>query len=152
MRVGGKGSFAKTPGLKSYAERRMRDGQNRFVIDLDECTMMDSTFMGTLAGLAMKLAKTTGGCLQVAGASERNRQSLEDLGLDALIDLDPRDAAWQGHLEEIRGELEPLEEEATSPDAALILKAHQELCDANSSNLAKFATVLDVLEQQVDER
>ena len=138
--------------MKSYAEKRLQDGLNRFVIDLDECTMMDSTFMGTLAGLAMKLAKTTGGCLQVAGASERNRQSLEDLGLDALIDLEPKDAEWQGHVGEIRGGLEPLEEPGASPDASHILKAHQELCDANSANLAKFATVLDVLEQQVDER
>ena len=151
LRVSGKGSFAKTPGLKSYAEKRMEDGQNRFVVDLEECSMMDSTFMGTLAGLAMKLAKTTGGCLQVAGVSERNRQSLEDLGLDALIDLDPQDAEWQGHVDEIRADLEPLEDAEAGPDASHILKAHQELVDANSANLAKFATVLDVLEQQTHE-
>ena len=151
MRVSGKGSFAKTPGLKSYAEKCLEDGQNRFVVDLEECSMMDSTFMGTLAGLAMRVAKTTGGCLQVAGASERNRQSLEDLGLDALIDIEPQEAEWRDHLDEIRGKLEPLVERGDAADASHILKAHQELCDAHSANLAKFATVLDVLEQQTHE-
>jgi len=151
LRVGGKGSFAKSPQLKAYAEKELRDGRTRFVVDLEKCAMMDSTFMGTLAGLAMKLAKTTGGCLQVAGASERNRQSLEDLGLDALMEVDPRDAEWQGHLEKIRSDLAPLEESGEESDALHVLQAHRQLCDANGNNLSKFATVLDVLEQQTGE-
>lgn len=151
LRVGGKGSFTQSPQLKGYAEAELKEGRNRFVVDLEECSMMDSTFMGTLAGLAMKLAKTTGGCLQVAGASERNQQSLEDLGLDAIMEINPAQAEWCDHVKEVRSNLSSLNGDEEASDATHILQAHRQLCDANSDNEEKFSTVLDVLEQQVDE-
>ena len=148
VRVRGKGSFATSPPLKAYVERSIEGGETRFVIDLEACPSMDSTFMGTLAGIAMRLAKQSGGRLQLTGVCDRNRQSLQDLGLDALIDIDPTDCEWRDHLDEIRGDLEPLAEEGDPSDASHVLEAHQKLCEANEENVKKFATVLDVLEQQ----
>ncbi len=149
VRVRGKGSFVTSPPLKSFIERKIEGGAGRFVIDLGECLSMDSTFMGTLAGIAMRLSKTAGGRLQVNGASERNRQSLEDLGLDVLIDIDPSDTEWGDHVENVRGSLEPLAEETDVSDAAHVLEAHRQLCEASEENVKKFATVLDILEQRV---
>lgn len=151
VRVNGKGSFATSPQLKSYVEARLEDGEKRLVVDLEHCPAMDSTFMGTLAGIAMRVSKLAEGKMQVAGASERNRQSLEDLGLDALIEIDPDGEEWSGHLEEVRSGLEPLAEEGEDSDAGHVLEAHRLLCEANESNLQKFATVLDVLEKEVGE-
>ena len=148
VRVKGKGSFLTSPALKGYVERSIDEGGTRFVIDLGECPAMDSTFMGTLAGIAMRLAKSSGGRLQLNGVCERNRQSLEDLGLDALLDIDPADPEWRSHIEEVRCSLEPLEEETDASDAAHVLEAHRQLCEASEENVKKFATVLDVLEQR----
>lgn len=76
--------------VKECAERGMNEGRSVIVVDLEACVGMDSTFMGMLAGIAIKLTKLpAGGVLQIAGASERNVQSLEDLGLDALMDINP---------------------------------------------------------------
>ena len=78
------------------------------MIDLGDCPAMDSTFMGTLAGLAMRLSRTEGGQIQLNGVCERNRQSLQDLGLEGLLEIDPVDSEWRGHVEDVRETLEPL--------------------------------------------
>lgn len=152
VRVRGKGSFATSPPLKGFVERCMDGGDQRFVIDLGECPAMDSTFMGTLAGLAMRLAKKAGGALQLNGVGERNRQSLSDLGLDALLDINPEDATWRGHVEDVRSRLEPIPRETEASDAAHVLDAHRKLCEASEENVKRFSTVLEVLEQDVDEK
>ena len=149
VRVDGKGSFATSPQLKGYVEERIGGGESRFVVDLEACPAMDSTFMGTLAGIAMRLSKVTGGKFQLAGASDRNRQSLEDLGLDVLIEINPEGEEWSGHIGEVRSRLEPLASETDESDAGHVLEAHRLLCEANESNLLKFATVLDVLEKDL---
>jgi anti-anti-sigma factor len=151
VRVNGKGSFTTSPQLKNYVEERLGDGESRFVVDLEECPSMDSTFMGTLAGIAMKLAKVSGGKLQLAGTSERNQQSLEDLGLDTLMDINPDSAEWSNHLSEVRSHLEPLTDETTESNGSHVLEAHRLLCEADESNLKKFSTVLDVLEKELGE-
>ena len=152
VRVKGKGSFLTSPQLKAYVEGQIEGGGERFVIDLGDCPAMDSTFMGTLAGLAMRLAKVDGGQLELAAVSERNSQSLEDLGLNALIRINPEDAVWSGKVEEIRGTLEPLESDTDESDAKHVLDAHRKLCVANANNVEKFSTVLDVLERQAGEK
>ena len=107
IRCEGKGSFMNSPLIKSFGEARMSDGESVLVVDLAGCSGMDSTFMGTLAGMATRLAAVEGGVLQVAEADERNRRSLEDLGLDFLMQINPDESDWQGRLEEIRSCLEP---------------------------------------------
>ena len=148
VQVRGKGSFTASPLLKSYVEGRIEEGETRFVVDLIDCPGMDSTFMGTLAGLALKLSRVNGGVLQLSGTSDRNRRSLEDLGLDVLMAINPTDTEWRDHTGKVRSSLEPVEEETSSPDPTHVLEAHRQLCEVNDANVAKFATVLDVLEQE----
>ena len=55
VRVSGRGSFQNSGPLKDFAKEMLARGYKSFVIDLGECPVMDSTFMGTLAGIALKL-------------------------------------------------------------------------------------------------
>lgn len=112
---------------------------------------MDSTFMGTMAGLAMRLMKLPGGQLQVAEPGERNKQSLEDLGLDALMAIDPDDCVWGDRIEEIRNQLKPCDADTDKIDKAPhVLEAHKKLVEADEKNTEKFATVLDFLEAELE--
>ncbi len=149
VHVKGKGSFAGSPPLKDYLDRRINEGEKRFVVDLEACPAMDSTFMGTLAGVAMRLGRVPGGRLQLNAVNERNREALEDLGLDVLLDIDPNESEWRDHVETVRSRLEPLEEESGAADAEHVLEAHRRLCEVNRQNVDKFGTVMDVLEQRV---
>ncbi|MCX7869413.1 MAG: STAS domain-containing protein, partial [Terrimicrobiaceae bacterium] len=73
VRVEGRGSFKNSGGLKDFFGRMLERGFRRFAVDLANCELMDSTFMGTLAGLALRLRETGGGGLRVLNTSPRNR-------------------------------------------------------------------------------
>ena len=95
IRCEGKGSFVNSPAVKAFGDERIAAGESCLVMDLSDCTGMDSTFMGTLAGMAARLAARAGSVLQIAGSSDRNRRSLEDLGLDFMLEINPPTAAWR---------------------------------------------------------
>ncbi|MBK1830853.1 hypothetical protein JIN77_08960 [Verrucomicrobiaceae bacterium R5-34] len=120
------------------------------VVDLAACTGMDSTFMGTLAGLAMRLMKIPDAHLQIAEPGDRNQQSLEDLGLDVLMQINPKEAVWEDRIPEIRANLTPCGDEGSPRDrGSHVLDAHKKLVEADDANAEKFATVLDFLEAEV---
>ncbi|MGB1260840.1 MAG: STAS domain-containing protein [Akkermansiaceae bacterium] len=151
IRCEGKGSFLNSPQLKDWAEADLATGTTTLVVDLEQCTGMDSTFMGTLAGLAMRLMKLPNGKLQIAGAGEKNRSSLEGLGLDVLMEIDPDSCAWKEKIDQIREELKPCSSSSAKEDqASHVLEAHKKLCTADQRNNAKFSTVLDYLEAEVE--
>ncbi|HVJ45826.1 MAG TPA: STAS domain-containing protein [Luteolibacter sp.] len=153
IRCVGKGSFLTSPAMKAFGDERIAAGERCLVIDLGACTGMDSTFMGTLAGMAARLSVVEGGALQVADAGERNRRSLEDLGLDFLLEIDPPAADWRGKVDEIRKTLKPPRTGSTQVHQARhVLEAHQVLSQANESNAKKFATVVNLLEAELAEK
>ena len=93
VRVEGKGSFLNSSGLKEFAKEMVNRGFREFVIDLKSCTVMDSTFMGTMAGIALRLREIGQGQLRVVQLNERNRDLLANLGLDQLFTMDERAGA-----------------------------------------------------------
>jgi anti-anti-sigma regulatory factor len=143
-----------SPTMKTFADDRLADGESCMVVDLADCTGMDSTFMGTLAGMAARLAEHSG-CLQIAEPGERNRRSLEDLGLDFLMEIDPSDATWKPHLSQIRSLVEPAIPNTPfgqSQRTRHVLEAHQTLADLNEQNAKTFATVVDLLQNELTSR
>ena len=138
--------------MKTWAENQIKNGILTIVVDLEACTGMDSTFMGTMAGMAMKLAKKDGGSLHVASPSDKSRRSLEDLGLSMLLKIDPKDAPWQDNLEAIRASLKKQSTVNQVDKTQHVFDAHKLLCEAHDGNDDKFATVLDVLEAELANR
>ncbi len=152
VRCEGKGSFANSPQMKQWAETQVAAGRHCVVVDLETCTGMDSTFMGTMAGIAMRIAKLPDGVLQVTGANEKNRNSLEDLGLSMLLEIEPKDAAWQADTTSIRDSLKVNTVTNEVDKTQHVFDAHKLLCEADESNDEKFSTVLDVLEAELENR
>jgi hypothetical protein len=141
--------------LKAFGVERIAAGERCLVVDLEACTGMDSTFMGTLAGLATRLTAQDGGVLQIAGASDRNRHSLEDLGLDFLIQIEPEAAVWRTDLQSIRSKLKssgPVHAQNGLQKAMHVLEAHQVLSETNEKNQQSFSNVVTLLESEVEEK
>ncbi len=155
IRCEGKGSFVISPVLKECADARIAAGERCLVVDLEACTGMDSTFMGQLASFSARLSKLgRPGGVQIAGAGERNRGSLEDLGLDCLLDIDPLTAIWRGRVAEVRAALEPYQSgrlPGMQERAKHILEAHKTLAATSEDNARKFAGVVGILEKEVAE-
>lgn len=155
IRLEAKGSFQNSPALKAFCDARIAAGENRIVVDLAACPGMDSTFMGTLAGMAARLSAIEGGGLMIAEPGGRNRRSLEDLGLDFLMEIDPPAAAWRGRVDAIRNALHP-----PQPSDALdrsqrsrhVLEAHENLSSINDKNARAFAGVVTLLENEMPDK
>jgi anti-anti-sigma factor len=145
VRVEGKGSFLNSTGLKEFAKEMINRGFREFAIDLNNCTVMDSTFMGTLAGIALRLRELGQGNLRVTNLNERNSDLLSNLGLDQLFLIEARNAAPVAATET------PLA--AAAPDkttqAKTMLEAHEACVEANEANAAKFKDVLEYLKQDL---
>ena len=154
IRCEGKGSFLNSPAVKEFGESRIKRGEKCLVVDLAACTGMDSTFMGTLAGLSSRISEKEG-VLQVADPGEKNRNSLEDLGLDFLMEIDPEEAHWKDVAEKARDLLKPKVagmKAGTELHTRHILEAHEILSEANESNREKFSGVVEMLGEQLGER
>jgi len=154
IRCEGKGSFLNSPAVKEFGESRIKRDERCLVVDLQACTAMDSTFMGTLAGLANRLAEK-GGALQVAGADKKCTHSLEDLGLDFLMEINPVQAVWKGVEDKARDLLKPKVagiKAGTVLHTRHILEAHEILSDASEGNRRKFSGVVGFLEEELAEK
>ena len=120
-----------------------------FIVDLNSCSVMDSTFMGTLAGIALRLREFGNGRLVVRNANQRNADLLENLGLNNLFEIESKgsSAKSENHLE--AAPLEPKDSTDRSDQAACMIEAHEALVDADPENLARFKDVLEYLKQDL---
>lgn len=145
VRVEGKGSFLNSTGLKEFAKEMINRGFREFAVDLKNCTVMDSTFMGTLAGIALRLRELGQGNLRVTNLNERNSDLLSNLGLDQLFLIEARDSAPTAATQTAL--------ETAAPDkttqAQTMLEAHEACVEANEANAAKFKDVLEYLKQDL---
>jgi anti-sigma B factor antagonist len=152
VRLEGKGSFLNSGSLKEFAQAMVNRGYREFVVDLQSCAMMDSTFMGTLAGVALRLKELGDGHLHVIHCSTRSRELLSGLGLDQIFSI------HNGGLSApVCNDLDDNVSSDISPDqkreqAQTMLEAHEALCRAAPENLTRFKDVLDYLKQDLHQK
>src|SRR6478736_4162074 len=87
VKVEGKGSFLNSGNLKEFSREMLDRGYREFVVDLADCAMMDSTFMGTMASVALRLKELGRGHLHIVHCGNRSPQLLSGLGLDQIFDI-----------------------------------------------------------------
>ena len=145
IRPEGRGTFLESPIIKSFIESSMEDGVSDFVIDLEACPGMDSTFMGMLAGLGIGFRKNKKGKIAIVGTTQKTKASLKELGLQHLMSIEPNQGPWLGKMDEARADLELIDSKSEGDKEAHVLECHEDLCVADEANLDRFKTVLDML-------
>lgn len=153
LRVEEKGCFQNSVAVKIAVEQRINAGVRDFVFDLERCSMMDSTFLGTLTGVARNLRQCGGGRVTVVNVNARNEQLLINLGLDHVLEVDLNGSTWAEERKQVASELALCENTAMlckKEQAAHVLAAHQELCEANAVNASRFKDVIEFLERDLD--
>lgn len=149
MKVEGKGSFLNSGNLKEFTREMINRGYREFVIDLEKCVMMDSTFMGTMAGVALRLKELGHGHLHVVHCGGRSRDLLCGLGLDQIFSIHANGVVAP-QCELLQRESAPeSSEDKKRENARQMLDAHQALCDAVPKNISRFKDVLDYLKQDL---
>lgn len=165
IRCNARGSFLNSPALKFLSEKYLQLGGNTIIVDLEQCQGVDSTFMGTLAGIARDCQAEQGN-VQIASPTDRTRAAMENLGLDMILDLNPIAAPWLSNLKEIRAALSmdgceicsPLETKiikaplSETERTRHVLEAHNTLRDMNPQNEESFNYVCESLEEDLRRR
>lgn len=143
IRVNGKGTHLSSPSLcYVFDTTRTMTPPPRYIIDLENCTTMDSTFMGTLASIGLFQRQATGSSVIVVNLQDHVRHLLNTLGLKYILDM------RKDHVE-VAGE----DKLAAAPNPQLsrmqrilmMLEAHERLVDVDSENEVKFEGVLKSL-------
>jgi anti-sigma B factor antagonist len=143
VRVEGNGSSANSTALRKFAKEMIHRGAREFVVDLGNCQGMDSTFMGTLAGISFWLGELGEGSLSVVNLNERNADSLSNLGLDHLFNVR---VSGIGKDEQ---DLPIPSDENRTARAQTILEAHEALVKSTPENISKFKDVIEFLEEEL---
>ncbi|HSH92734.1 MAG TPA: STAS domain-containing protein [Roseimicrobium sp.] len=149
IKITGRANFTSSVGFKTLIYELLQRGTREFLIDLTECVIMDSTFLGVMAGFGLKLAATGSGktrCqVELLNPNPRVTDLLDNLGVS--------------HLFTVRTGANPFSTpfEALKPDDAsqkvevsrTCLEAHETLMKINPDNVPKFKDVARFLAEDL---
>jgi len=150
VKLVGRANFASSLDFKTLIHELRARGYARFVLDLSECALMDSTFLGGLAGFGLEMAKSSAGAcasaIELLNPNERITELLEDLGILYLF------KCCQGAL------APPTDAETTAVTCSIpsrlelaraSLEAHELLMGLNRENALKFKDVAQFLAEDL---
>ena len=145
VKVNGKANYLNCNAFREFIETVIAGDSRKLFVDFEYCQGMDSTLLGILGGTAIQLRKLTpAGELIVGNLSERNYELICNLGLQNLLAISKDQAAASETFN-------ALENQEVS-DAKNILKAHENLTDADQENVGKFQDVIAFLRNQVEKQ
>lgn len=153
IRVEGRGSFKISPPMKQFIHQIISNhSADNILIEMSNCSGMDSTFMGVVAGIACYVKKQPSVSFELINLSEKNQKLLITLGVDRVVDYSM--AATEGQqqlLNQLEENSQTLEADISDKleAAKTTLEAHETLVDINPENLSKFKSVLEYLQDDV---
>lgn len=154
VRIDGAANHQNAGCIRQFLQECLRKGWKKFVIDLNHCRGIDSTFIGMLYRHAVKVEdQGEEGLLEVINAGERNERSIRKLGLDRLIRMDPEGLRWRQEQDLVRENLEmqaSCEPLSKIEQTQMVLDAHEALVQANEENQSRFCNVIDFLKQDLE--
>jgi anti-sigma B factor antagonist len=149
VKIRGRVSFINSGPLRDFFTQVIKADKRRFIIDFAECTSMDSTFLGILAGAALELRKAQpSGSVILCRLGARNLELVRNLGLHRLMTVDAGDRSLE--FDKQTAALETREGKAELENAKLVLEAHENLIEADERNRNKFQDVVSFLKNQVE--
>ncbi len=154
LRVEGRGTFQNSIQVRDVFERMTGIGIRQFVVDLERCPIMDSTFLGTLTGAAVNL-RDLGGTVSLLNANPRNLQLVRSLGLDFILEVDADGSRWQEERRRVSALLDQCAEAAPvsrAEQTGHVLEAHQALAGLSEDNQCRFQDVIEFLEKELGTR
>ena len=128
----------------NFFEEQGKKGQKRYVIDFEDCSSMDSTFLGILVSVALKIRSAADeGSISLLNLRGRNLETVCNLGIHQIANVSSDEVKDEVQLENLA--IKPSQSNA-NPDT--IYKAHKALMNLNEKNLKVFSDVVSYLEQK----
>jgi len=148
IRIAGRANFNSSVDFKTLVNELQNKGFHYFIVDLSECMLMDSTFLGVLTGLGLKInqANAHDGTIELLNANARISELLENLGVLHLFRLTQGAQAPQG----VTASFSPTPSEPSKEDVTrTCLEAHRTLMEVSPENVARFKDVAEFLAEDL---
>ena len=148
IRIGGRASFSNSVDFKALVNGLWQKGCSHFVLDLSECLLMDSTFLGVLAGLGLKYPHNgdKDPAFELLNPNARISDLLENLGVVQLFKVVQGAPA-------VAEPMQSVGNSAAQRDATEVtrtcLEAHRTLMNVNPANVPKFKDVTEFLQEDL---
>jgi anti-anti-sigma regulatory factor len=150
VKITGRANFNCSMDFKTFMHSLWDKGHRRFVLDLTDCLLMDSTFLGILAGFGQKVTaaaqENPPGRVELVNVNARITDLLDNLGITPFFSFVKGDAVCSDRMR-------ALEPSAASSDrkevCRLSLEAHQTLMAINPANVPKFKDVTKFLAEDL---
>jgi len=153
VRISGRANFQSSVDFKATVLELWHRGTKRFILDLTNCQLMDSTFLGVMAGLGLKFAKESSAAgparIELLNPSGRIRELFDNLGIIHLFTVlcSPEPGADLKNLTPVdQNPCGTLDRKETT---RVCLEAHQLLMKLNDANFTKFKDVTKFLEEDL---
>ncbi len=146
VRISGRATAKISDALAKYAATLDKKEAKALVLDLRHCETMDSTFMGTIAGIGLNFRGRIP--LLVVHASNHVRRLLKGIGVDRMLEFVDAEAL----AEPTAPERQITAETSRQDMARTVLKAHKTLVQIDAGNEEKFRDVIEILEQEMSEQ
>ena len=150
IRISGRANFTSSIDFKSAVQNLRDKGYTCFVLDLSECTLMDSTFLGLLAGFGLKMRgrpeNSNDRGMVLLNPGPRITELLESLGVLDLFRVTRGTADLPPVAEAISPTFEPHGHEEVT---RACLEAHQTLSSLSPENAARFKDVTQFLAEDL---
>ena len=149
MKITGRANFTFSPDFKMLLEELTQKGYAHFIIDLSECMLMDSTFLGVLAEFGLKMipdnaSGKTG--IELLNPNTRVAELLENLGALHLFKIISGALHLPDDVKTCTPEsINPTHEQVTRTS----LEAHKTLMAVNPENVARFKDVTRFLAEDL---
>lgn len=139
VKIVGRASFSSSLDFKTLLNELCQKGYSYFVLDLSGCSLMDSTFLGLLAGFGLKLLRSENDQpqpgIELLNPNARIVDLLESLGVLHLFEI------TQGSLV-VPENTQTQERESVCASKAELsracLEAHRTLMEINPENEGRF--------------
>jgi anti-sigma B factor antagonist len=150
IKITGRASFSSSEDFKKLVKGLRQKGHARFVLDLTDCMLMDSTFSGVLASVARNLACLPAGdgpvSFELLNANQRVADALDNLGVSPLFKLTAGTPFSTDQLAPVPPSADDGNRIALT---RTLLEAHLTLMEINPANVPKFKDVAQFLEEDL---
>ena len=140
VRISGRANFTTSIDFKKLMQHFRDTGRSRVVLDLSQCLLMDSTFLGVLANEGQKRAVSLNGQIipgiELVNPNQRVRDLIDNLGVSHLFQQ-VQCAASTENFEPVQ----PAEGVSREEITRTCLDAHLKLMELNPNNVLKFKDV-----------
>ena len=146
IKIAGRANFTASTDFKTLVQELWARGYCRYTLDLTDCVVMDSTFLGVLAGSSLKLqaAGEKSPPIRVLNPNPRIAETFDTMGIAPLFEI-------------CTGAVPPTEYQPAAPSAPASrveltrasLEAHQTLMSISAANIPKFKDVAKFLAEDL---